>query len=108
MDILVVCRHCSMEDIMPSTRDHWNKIFSRTEYTKLGWYEEDTAQTFKLLDKIPGIKNATVFLPGAGTSILIEDLIPSVHKLILNDISDEALNRVRRRLTGDFEKIIWL
>lgn len=93
---------------MTSIKNHWDNIFSKTDDTKLGWYEKDTSQTFKLLSEIPEIEKATVFLPGAGTSILIEDLIPRVKKLILNDISDEALNRVRQRLKEDTEKILWL
>jgi ubiquinone/menaquinone biosynthesis C-methylase UbiE len=93
---------------MKSNSKHWNKIFTKTEDTKLGWYEKDTSQTFKLLNDIPDLEEATVFLPGAGTSILVEDLIRTVGKLILNDISNEALNHVRRRLTEGSEKIIWL
>ena len=93
---------------MISMKDHWDKIFSKTEETKLGWYEKDTSQTFYLLNEIPDMDNANVFIPGAGTSILIEDLIPRVGKLILNDISDEALNHVKRRLKEGSEKITWL
>lgn len=93
---------------MNSNSKHWDVIFSKTEDPKLGWYEKDTSQTFKLLYKIPDLEISTIFLPGAGTSILIEDLIPIVSKLIVNDISNEALNRVRQRLTDGSEKIIWL
>ena len=93
---------------MNSNSEHWDNIFSKTEDAKLGWYEKDTSQTFKLLDDIPDWEKATVFLPGAGTSILTEDLIPRVSKLILNDISIEALNRVRQRLNEGSEKIVWL
>jgi ubiquinone/menaquinone biosynthesis C-methylase UbiE len=93
---------------MTSIKNHWDNIFSKTDDTKLGWYEKDTSQTFKLLSEISEIEKTTVFLPGAGTSILIEDLIPRVKKLILNDISDEALNQVRQRLKEGTEKILWL
>lgn len=93
---------------MKSIKDHWNSIFYNTEDAKLGWYEKDTSQTFRLLDEIPEMEKATVFVPGAGTSILIEDLIPKVDQLILNDISDEALNHVKRRLRQGTEKIVWL
>lgn len=93
---------------MTSIKNHWDNIFSKADDTKFGWYEKDTSQTFKLLSEIPEMEKATVFLPGAGTSILIEDLIPRVEKLILNDISDEALNQVRQRLKEGTEKILWL
>ena len=93
---------------MKSNSEHWDKIFSKTEDKKLGWYEKDTSQTFKLLHEIPDWEKAAVFLPGAGTSILIEDLISKGIKLILNDISNEALNQVRQRLQDKCEKIDWL
>jgi SAM-dependent methyltransferase len=93
---------------MKSNSKHWDAIFSKKEDAKLGWYEKDTSETFKLLHKIPDWEKATVFLPGAGTSILTEDLISKGIKLILNDISNEALNRVRQRLPAESEKIEWL
>lgn len=93
---------------MKSINQHWDNIFSKTEDEKLGWYEKDTVQTFKLLENIKDWENAVAFLPGAGTSMLIEDLIPRVHNLILNDISCEALNKVRNRIKEGAEKIIWL
>ena len=93
---------------MTSTKDHWDNIFSKTDEAKLGWYEKDTSQTFKLLNEIHELEKPVVFLPGAGTSILIEDLIPIAGEIILNDISDEALNRVKKRLKEGTEKITWL
>jgi EEF1A lysine methyltransferase 2 len=93
---------------MISESNHWDNIFSKTEDTKLGWYENDTSQTFKLLNEIPNLEKSNVFLPGAGTSILIDDLVFKVNNLILNDISREALNRVKLRLKKGSEKIIWL
>ena len=93
---------------MKSNSKHWDAIFSKTEDTKLGWHEKDTTQTFKLLNEIPDWEKATVFLPGAGTSILIEDLLSKGIKLMLNDISNEALNRVKQRLQAEDGQIDWL
>ncbi|MBF0204335.1 MAG: hypothetical protein HQK67_08475 [Desulfamplus sp.] len=55
---------------MNSNSKHWDDIFSKTEDEKMGWYEKYTSQTFNLLQKIPDWENATVFIPGAGISIL--------------------------------------
>ncbi|MBF0411949.1 MAG: class I SAM-dependent methyltransferase [Desulfamplus sp.] len=93
---------------MNSNSRHWDDIFSKTEDEKMGWYEKDTSQTFNLLQKIPDWENSTVFIPGAGTSILIEELLSKGIRLILNDISSEALHRVKKRLRGQYEKIDWL
>ncbi len=93
---------------MKSSSKHWDAVFSGTEDSKLGWYEKDASQTLRLLNLIPQWKNSTVFLPGAGTAALIEELLSNGVKLILNDISKEALNRVKSRLGDECKGIKWL
>ncbi|NOZ75177.1 MAG: class I SAM-dependent methyltransferase [FCB group bacterium] len=93
---------------MKSSDKHWDKIFSATEDSKLGWYEKDASKSFELLDDIPGWEQATLFLPGVGTSGLIEELLSRGATLVLNDISREALNRVKRRLGARDQGITWL
>ncbi|MBE9561677.1 MAG: methyltransferase domain-containing protein [Proteobacteria bacterium] len=93
---------------MKYTGNHWDTIFSNTEYAKLGWYEKDISQTLKLLNKIPAWEKSTIFISGAGTSILIDELFAKGVKLVLNDISIEALNQVKNRLNDKAEQINWL
>ncbi|MBI4652057.1 class I SAM-dependent methyltransferase [Candidatus Desantisbacteria bacterium] len=93
---------------MKSNSKHWDTIFSNTEDSKLGWYEKNASQTFELLNQIPDWKKSTIFLPGAGTSVLIDELLSAGAKLVLNDISIEALNKVKDRLSEKSEKIVWL
>ncbi len=90
-----------------SLRDHWDAIFAGKPEAELGWYERDVSQTWKFLDRIPSLESAVVFLPGAGTSRLVDALLRKGCRLVLNDISDEALKRLGQRL-GDSERIIWL
>ena len=91
---------------MKSSSKHWDTIFSNTtEDSKLGWYEKNPAQTLKLLNQIPEWKKSTVFLPGAGISVLIEELLSKGVKLVLNDISIESLNRVKDKLNDNSEQI---
>lgn len=93
---------------MKSSSKHWDSIFVNTEDSQLGWYEKTASQTLELLNQIPEWEKSTIFLPGAGTSILIEELLSKGAKLILNDISIEALNRVKDRLNGAAKGIDWL
>ena len=74
----------------------------------MGWYEKDAAQTFKLLGHIPEQQQSLIFLPGAGTSGLIEELLNSGARLVVNDISSLALSRVKARLGSRAEDILWL
>ena len=81
---------------MTTSNKHWNAIFSAKTDSELGWHESDTSQTFKFLDLIPQNETTTVFLPGAGTSVLVDELLARGHQLILNEISDEALDKLKK------------
>lgn len=92
---------------MTSRKEHWNSIFSTTADPELGWYEKNILQTLKFLEEIPKGESATVFLPGAGTSMLVDELLEKGYQLVLNDISDEALNKLRSRI-GTNKNLMWL
>lgn len=92
---------------MTTRNEHWNGIFSTTADPELGWYEKNISQTLKFLEKIPQPESATVFLPGAGTSMLVDELLARGYQLVLNDISDKALNKLRKRV-GTSKNLTWL
>ncbi|WP_446008192.1 class I SAM-dependent methyltransferase [Candidatus Electrothrix sp.] len=92
---------------MKTLKAHWNNIFSNKADRELGWYEKDVSQTLWFLDEIPRNTSNVVFLPDAGTSLLVDELLSKGYQLILNDISDEALNALRER-TGEKEGVSWL
>lgn len=93
---------------MTTPNQHWNAIFSSKSDPELGWYEVDPSQTLKFLDAIPNLDKATVFLPGAGTSVLVTALLPRCSRLVLNDISDEALYKLKDKIGANDAKITWL
>jgi len=93
---------------MTTFNRHWNSIFSAKNDPELGWYENDASQTLKFLERIPHHDDATILLPGAGTSILVDELLRRGNRLILNDISDEALEKLKNR-TGETDAVLaWL
>ena len=93
---------------MTTPNQHWNAIFSSKTDPKLGWYERDAAQTLQFLDLIPENHTATIFLPGAGTSVLVDELLSRGSRLILNDISDEALKKLKNRIGNNQDGVTWL
>ncbi len=93
---------------MNSNSKHWNAIFSAADDPKLGWFEKDVGKTLELLNHIPQWENSTAFLPGVGTSVLVDELLSRGVKLVLNDISIEAISRVKKRLGAKHKKITWL
>lgn len=80
---------------MKTLTEHWDEIFEKTDEGQLGWYENDFSQTLKFLDMIPDWKNSKIFVPGVGTSGIVDTLSKSNAKLILNDLSSEAIKRLK-------------
>ena len=93
---------------MKTKSEHWNAIFSDSKDSSLGWYEDDLAKTFSLLNKIEQWEQSTLFISGAGTSSLIDSLHSKNINLVVNDISIEAIKKVKYRLGKNQEKINWL
>jgi SAM-dependent methyltransferase len=87
---------------------HWNEIFAAKDDPQLGWYEADVTQTLRLLELVPVNGNTTIFLPGAGTSLLVDALLARGARLVLNDISNEALHRLERRVGERTPEPVWL
>ena len=78
--------------------EHWNSIFNKTDDNKLGWWEDETSQTLKFIENININSSTNIFLAGAGTSVLVDELIKQDCNLILNDISFIALEKLKLRL----------
>ena len=93
---------------MTDLTQHWNDVFAAKDDPQLGWYERDVTQTLGFLELIPGYESATIFLPGAGTSLLVDALLDRGVRLVLNDISDEALRRLQRRTGRRTPAPLWL
>ncbi len=81
-----------------SLESHWDNIFDKSDDCNLGWWEDDVSQSLKFLDDIKIQKDSNIFLSGAGTSMLVDELIKKDCNLILNDISQIALDKLKDRL----------
>lgn len=86
---------------------HWDQIFRDKPDDTLGWYESDVSYTLDFFPSDLLTEPQTIFIAGAGTSQLVEALLAMGQRLILNDISGEALDKLRERL-GEQANVIWL
>jgi SAM-dependent methyltransferase len=93
---------------MKRLTQHWDDIFQKTNEEQLGWFENDFSQTLKFLNKIPDWQNSRIFVPGVGTSGLIDLLINSNAKLLLNDISPKALEITRNKYQQAKNSTQWI
>lgn len=91
-------------------KEHWNKIYSSKEITNLGWYEEISEPSIKLISKCQITKDDPILDVGVGASTLIDYLIEQGYKNIIGvDISEEALIKLRERLGKDKSRLVkWI
>lgn len=93
---------------MKSIPAHWDAIFAKTATMELGWYEQDSRLSIQFLNQIKSWQTATIFVAGAGTTNLIEELLTKNTNLVVNDISAEAINIMKSRVGGKAKNITWL
>ena len=85
-----------MDDTM---KDHWEHIYSSKEIDRLGWYEETPEPSISLISRCRTTKDDPVLDVGTGASTLIDYLLDQGYKnIIAVDISDTALQKLRKRL----------
>lgn len=78
---------------------HWNKVYLNTEIEKLGWYENNPQKTVELIEQCNLPKEASLFIPGAGATTLVDELVNrDFSNIIANDISEAALIKLKERV----------
>jgi EEF1A lysine methyltransferase 2 len=91
-------------------KNHWDKVYSKSDLDKLGWYEETPQPSLDLI-KLCGLnKEAAILDIGSGTSTLIKNLIhESYSNIFALDISEVALDRAKQLLTSEeAQKVHWV
>ncbi|MCB0486004.1 MAG: methyltransferase domain-containing protein [Flavobacteriaceae bacterium] len=70
-----------------------------TEIEKLGWYENNPQKTVELIEQCNLPKEASLFIPGAGATTLVDELVNrDFSNIIANDISEAALIKLKERV----------
>ena len=91
-------------------KSHWNKVYSRNEIDKLGWYEESPEPSLRLIKKCNLDKSAILLNVGAGASTLVDELLEDGYQnIIANDLSSNALEKLKLRIGSDkSRKVQWV
>lgn len=93
----------------PSKKEHWENVFSTKQETEVSWFErkpETSIQFFKE-NTIP--TNAKIIDIGGGDSYLIDYLLELGYtELTVLDISENAINRLKKRLGSNASKVTFI
>lgn len=91
-------------------RDHWNKKYTNTPITQLGWYESKPQPSLQLIENCAVSKAAVIVDVGSGASALIADLLElGYQNLYAVDISDVALEKAKGLLGREqVDQVHWV
>lgn len=91
-------------------KNHWNKVYYKSEINKLGWYEESPKPSLDLIKKCKLNKDAVILDVGSGATTLIEKLLEQgYNNIIATDISAVALEKAKEKLKTEKAKLVkWI
>ena len=83
-------------------KSHWEKVYNKTTFDKLGWYEKEAAPSLNLIQLCKLLRDAKILNVGAGATTLVDDLLKlGFTNIIANDLSKVALDVLKNRLSAD-------
>ena len=88
---------------------HWEKIYQTRQHNEVSWYQEEPTFSLDLIKQLNLPKSAKIFDNGGGDSFLVDNLLKlGYENITVQDISEAALDRAKKRLGNDASKIKWI
>ena len=96
----------NMENIK---KEHWEKVFSTKAENEVSWYQIKPETSIQLINACKLPKDAKIIDIGGGDSYLIDGLIELGYtNLYLLDISESAIERSKKRLGANADKVTFI
>lgn len=88
---------------------HWNRIYASKRSDEFSWYEPRLLVSLSLFEKLHVHKKACILDVGGGDSTLVDDLLRAgFEDITVLDISELAVERARRRLGTQADRVKWI
>jgi len=96
--------------IVPSDKkQHWEKIYESKQPDQVSWTQTFPEKSLKLIDELGLHKSAPIIDIGGGDSNFVDHLIDrGFENISVLDISEKALERVKKRLGQAAIKVEWI
>ena len=87
-------------------KQHWENVFATKKETEVSWYQEKPETSLQFFERNNIPKTAKILEIGGGDSYLIDNLLEHGYEsLTLLDISENAIERIKKRLGEKAEKV---
>lgn len=94
---------------MALTEAHWNDVYATKADDEVSWFQARPERSLALIREAAPDRASSVIDIGAGTSRLLDALLSEGYRdLTALDISQTALDRLRRRLGPAGEPVEWI
>lgn len=92
-----------------SLQSHWQNVYQTKSLTDVSWYQQEPRQSLEFIEKFNLDKNAAIIDIGGGDSLLADNLLQLGYTNIsVLDISETAVEKAKRRLGADADKVKWI
>jgi len=92
-----------------STKNHWNSIYSTKKLNQVSWYQPIPQVSLDFIESLNFSKDVPILDVGGGDSFLCDNLIElGYSNITVLDISDVAIQRAKRRLGNNANKVSWI
>lgn len=90
-------------------KQHWENIYGTKQLNEVSWYQPIPETSLDFIEKINLSKDAAIIDIGGGDSFLVDHLLKlGYNNLTVLDISEKAIERAKKRLGANAEKINWI
>ncbi len=90
-------------------KSHWESIYTTKQPTEVSWYQNEPITSLELIKELNLPKSAKFFDNGGGDSFFVDNLLRlGFENITVQDISEVALEKTKKRLGKDADKINWI
>ncbi|WP_293892811.1 class I SAM-dependent methyltransferase [Flavobacterium sp.] len=94
---------------MENNKSHWENVFATKQPYEVSWTQKYPKTSMDYLDNLNLSKTANIIDVGGGESNLVDALLEKGYENIwVLDISECALERVKKRLGSKADKVHWI
>lgn len=92
-----------------SNKEHWEKVYETKSPNDVSWTQEKPEVSLELIKNSGISKSAKIIDVGGGDSKLVDHLLEEGYENIsVLDISEKAIERAKKRLGKNAEKVEWI
>lgn len=90
-------------------KQHWERIYQTRQPDQVSWTQEVPEASLEFIHKFQVPREAAIIDIGGGDSKLVDFLLKEGYKdITVLDISQAAIDRARRRLGNEADKVKWI